>query len=112
MLGAWARQDPGIFLLCHELPSTWLVYNFHGFRIEAVWSSGTYRSLSDSEALEELGLGVGREARRGQGFSGQAFALLWLALSLPLPMPLSLCFVLSGPRLHPRQKESRKPMKW
>lgn len=52
------------------------------------------------------------ERREGiKGFSGLVFALLWLPLSLPLLMVFTLCFVPSGPRLHPRQKESRKPMK-
>lgn len=39
-LGAWVKQDSGIFLLHCELPHTWLVFNFHGFRIEAIRSSG------------------------------------------------------------------------
>lgn len=39
-LGAWVKQDSSIFLLHCELPSAWLVFNFHGFRIDAVQSSG------------------------------------------------------------------------
>lgn len=55
-------------------------------------------------------LGVGRERQEDiKGFSGQALDAPWLPLSLSTVF--TLCFVLSGPRLHPRQKESRSPMK-
>lgn len=40
MLGAWTAQASGIFLVHCELPSTWLAFNFHGFRLEAVQGSG------------------------------------------------------------------------
>lgn len=57
----------------------------------------------------ELGVGRGgKKKSRDSVVSG--LGLLWLALSLTTLF--TLCFVLSGPRLHPRQKGSRKPMKW
>lgn len=56
-----------------------------------------------SETLEKPGA-VGWECREEDIGAG------WLGLC-PLPIPMSHSCVLSGPRLRPRQKESRKPTK-
>lgn len=116
-LEAWVKQNSGIFLLHCERPSTWLVFNFHGFRIEAVQSSGYTLDLQGPLTVPCVTqkpwggweLGVGREAGRDRGVQWSGLGLLWLPLSLSTLF--TLCFVLSGPRLHPQQKESRRPMK-
>lgn len=68
-----------------------------------------HSSLFGSEATEELEAGGWERGKRGSGIQCLAFAL-WLPLLCPANAFYSL-FVCSGPRLHPRQKESRKPTK-
>lgn len=77
VLGAWTAQASGIFLVHCELPSTWLAFNFHGFRLEAVQGSGVGGvarcgpagtpdcSLSDSEAVLKLEAGGWESGERG-----------------------------------------------
>lgn len=114
--GAWTAQHSSAFLLYLEPPThqylsglylPWLPWSSAGV-VGVLYAMQSPRgALFHSEALETpvlravgCGLWAGRTVQAGPLH--------------PYPLPCScliLCFVLSGPRLHPWQKESTNPMK-
>lgn len=85
--------------------NVWSVCIFFAFRIGAAQGGG--QALCSGEPWSSQRLWAGR----AEGWEEEAGAG-WLGLGPPARAPVSLfCFVHSGPRLRPWQKESRKPTK-